>query len=629
MDLGHLESSKLYIQSLAKNIWNSILACLEYNVTKMGVPTINIFASTQISEDKIPNISSIKRILSQVVKEVQLSAGSSGASSLVSSTQFINTAKFGNLKNVTSELMTNDITQYKLANGISLNIKKIDKPNGKMSIKIKSLGGKGSILKNADLMGACDLLNNQINPSSYCIYYSGKSCVDQSNNANSSTVDRYPYSFVKSVYKVPSILCASEYLYLSSTFHPACPNYPEASSCTASFNYKGAVEALRLAISPLFDSENIKSTAETIKHNRHSSIYTQDIQTVLSDTVIPLLYSASFNEESQQYFYSYPSYQNLSTVDPIKLNKWIEDHFLFNPERIEINMVGNFLAPTTETLVVGLFNTYFGSLGSKSNTTTYGDTVSNDPYNPQQSDSFDIKVPSHNHFLDCRLKSSVTNRSYVSYTGPLADYKFLHSNLLSSKLLRRSMRYQLFQLIREKYGFSYFASVNTYNSILLSGFGYFNIFWNCGSTFPLNNSFSDDPNNIKNSISKVIETMGKNFISTQNFDLAKSNLMKSFSSDQQTISFWLDQMDLMSLKTPYSWYNGTTSHLIHDVPNNFENFYNMIQYSTISNFLDNSMPSGNNSTVLIAAITTISSDPTGSFFCSDDGLLCCDHHHSI
>eukprot|EP00466_Bigelowiella_natans_P012670 jgi/Bigna1/68571/fgenesh1_pg.6_\ len=241
------------------------------------------------------------------------------------------------------------VKRYRLSNGLMVNLKQrqsgqralpCDAP-GISWIEVVSLGGRATQPKS--LLGACELVDLNV-PNGFTVEYwsggDGREVKLEREFFNIHTVDQYTRDTGR-----PKLRCDSEAFIIRNRLHPKCVNSDDHRACNNKrFNFLKKLESIRLALSPVFDSESIEKAALLLEKNllmakRQLCKFadpTQFLQWRVGwDLQAPWRAHGDEDPRLQRV-----TPEHIKNLDPVKVGAWVREQF--TRDRMEVKVVGDF-----------------------------------------------------------------------------------------------------------------------------------------------------------------------------------------------------------------------------------------------------------------------------------------------
>jgi hypothetical protein len=252
----------------------------------------------------------------------------------------------------------------------------------------------------------------------------------------------------------------------------------------------------------------------------------------------------------------------MKTLNPFEVTAWVREQF--TPDRMEINIVGDFGEGNNMTSFLDDLNVVFGTIPPYGNgQTRVGLDVyaANDAshftrtFNVEQSKTNVQRrksTPSVQDITDeaCFVKHLYSRRSYVTALVPSFDGVDGTSNamsILSAHLTKRLV----WSTVRKEHGLSYSIHTSHFHSVLFPKYGYTYINIEVG---PYNTKDStNDPMNVQFSLDQISTALKSNRkYDTKLFSDSKSQLLMDLKHEFSNSEGWIAFLRGMSLNMPHA-----------------------------------------------------------------------------
>lgn len=560
LGLGYVRAAQLHIQAEAQLLWKALVELATdkpYTEGPFGGireldKSLNVF-----TDSAYPAGAHItKEAVLTVVKQVQDAAPPDGVEMVLSGMVDLSPTegipKRGYLIDIPSSKSTapqhvatdtlSGVQQYRLDNGIMVNFKPSLSgaynspagPTGELLLQVVSLGGKST--QTPTLTGACEVVNLGVNSGNSVVY--DENTIDYSGD----TVHRYLSSAGVSA----SLTCGLEETIISSKLSSACANYPKL-TCKRNDhkNYYRALEAVRLAMNPLYDDTSIARAVTKMEERAATLSRTADPMQLMSSSLEPLFLQHIFPNDPR---FASATPMDVKALNPFRVQNWIREQFRAN--NTEINVVGD----ANYDQLLKQLNYVLGSIP----VSTPYEMIGHDIYNLSAAHFFDVQYPDDSYNLSCTIPSVSPNRGYVVAYGAAPDY-YQYTNDSTrgiGAMLASHTAASLWAMwnVRVLRGYGYFAIVSAHHSLLFGGFGYYSVEWEPGN-YP--EPLADDPLNLKRSVEDVARDVFSKFPT----DIVKDSLQQLITQTKTKYvvnSYWLEVLKGIALRPPV-WINLQTT----------------------------------------------------------------------
>ena len=474
------------------------------------------------------------------------------------------------------------VKRYQLSNGLFVNLKQrlsgrdmlpCDAP-GVVEIEVVSIGGRAVLP--GELKGVCELLN-QDTASSFSVRYFGEESSSDSNLEevlfDAVQVKRY----LKPVGR-PLLLCEGERLVLRKRLHSKCVNFPHLSDCDpSSFDYMKKLEAVRIALSPVFDRSSIVWAAERFKRTVHELMRTSDPDAYLTRYTLPSLRRPWLSEhapEVERERFEPVTAADIEKLDPKEVRVWLSEQL--SVDRLELNVAGDFeehsllkqLCEMFATMPLTPLSSLSPSPVASTPTAVHPDhqvtahakrhgQVGLDIYNNADVDRFNLHLQdtrsrdTHAQYSACHLRTAHPGRVHVAVSFLTATGFAMNRGHFIDLVASTTLRQALLNRLRKEKGYISEIDCSLDSSWLFPRFGHFTLKYVIGLSAP----GGSGRNEVAETLSAIEEVLGaEEAFSSLELEQAKAFLLTSWRSYLQDSSSWFDVLRGVSLEPPV-WEN--------------------------------------------------------------------------
>ena len=267
---------------------------------------------------------------------------------------------------------------FTLLNGIGVNMKELSSgklrapfgENGTAVIEVVSLGGR-SVEKDS-IKGVCEMYEMGVEDFMVAQYSrSGNVRVDQemfptvatTSSAISFERKGFPERASRQAWasKWPKVKCISEFIRLHATLSSSCPNDgidKDPIPCSTDSimdrdDVIGVLGDLRLKMMPIFTTRSVREAYGKLVEDRTRERRLKNPRDIIKSQAQSSILEAAFPNDKRM---RRPEPDDIKRLNPDDASKWVREQFL--PDRIEINVVGDF----SEKAVLTALQIMFGTL---------------------------------------------------------------------------------------------------------------------------------------------------------------------------------------------------------------------------------------------------------------------------
>ena len=468
------------------------------------------------------------------------------------------------------------IKMFTLLNGIGVNFKRFSSgksrtptgSNGTVIMEIVSLGGRSA--ESPEAKGSCDVASMDVEEL-VAVEYSttGDLKVDKEffpskiaaraalfrSGDNLNPADRVGRPGPPSG---PKIYCDQEFLRIKATISSECISngvdtapYPCDTDERPRDQLMGLLGDMRLKMAPMFSTHSIRLAYSTFL--RHKMAVRR------SNSPRDIMRANAISSILQKQFPSDPRVRPLEATDIVSLNpeivsRWVREQF--NPDRIEINVVGDI---QEKDLLMSL-QPIFGTLPLQK----AKNKVGYDVYSNSDVKHFSRTWPTEEIKLGCHLFADNVNRAFPLLLVPAQDGISFRGGEMRA-VVTNMLEKQLWKNLRMDEGLTYFVNKASFHSVLFPGFGYRAVDWGSGKY--RQRDASTDPLNVLFSIGKAKEAMGKDrVLPKEMFERVMKTVLGYYNTNLQNADSWLGILRGMALRLPNSFkLNGLSEPTLKDI----------------------------------------------------------------
>jgi predicted Zn-dependent peptidase len=216
----------------------------------------------------------------------------------------------------------------------------------------------------------------------------------------------------------------------------------------------------------------------------------------------------------------------------------------FTPDRIEINVVGDFDEPA----VLKALQIAIGTLPRRNTTNPNRKRVGYDVLSPADVVHFQRKWPKVGEKVAsrCHIESINPNRAFVTMLAPAAGAMAARGSqmlLFSREMMQKAM---WTALRKEAPGFSYYCDIKAHHSAIFPDYGHFSVQWGAG----VYKAAPSDPLNTGASLAAARKKLQLNHVNATTFEVVKASLLSELAVRLQDVSEWMHIIRGMSLPVP-------------------------------------------------------------------------------
>ena len=305
----------------------------------------------------------------------------------------------------------------------------------------------------------------------------------------------------------PKVKCTSEFIRLHATLSSSCPNDgidKDPIPCSTDSimdrdDVIGVLGDLRLKMMPIFTARSVREAYGKLMEDRTRERRLKNPRDIIKSQAQSSILEAAFPNDKRM---RRPEPDDIKRLNPDDASKWVREQFL--PDRIEINVVGDFSEKSVLTALQIMFGT-LPRLDAKDRESM--SMAGYDIYKSSDTKHFKRTWPSSpaTNKIGCHLVTDNVGRAFPALMVPAQDKITFRGGEMRT-VVSAMMEKVLWKMIRMEEGLSYFVGKDSFHSVLFPGFGYRFSDWGSG---PYKVRNANDPLNVEFSLEQAKAAMEK------------------------------------------------------------------------------------------------------------------------